>query len=569
MNFRTVYRSFCLLLLAAAAAAVGPAWSQGTLLQGGPWASGRAPMYVGSGSSQAVVQDSGPAGGGPVGVGLSELLLTARGTGTPPYVGQGTGPFGTNFCDYDAPLTNPSGYHFLCISPNTTQAGSPGGVISYGAGGGATALPLSLCVNGTCSTPTGAVPFVISPPSGTNTQGLVINQTTPNFGSVTGPVLLNELTVIDRGGQTVYATGLDSFGQINNQLNAFRINYRVTGGTTTHGALSVATDVTGANGGTYGVGAGVYQNVVAIGGTSWGILGYGNVGPTGSAGTIIGLEAEMLIATGGSATNRIGLSINTQGPVAASGIDAAIVLDALPNFAPWDGTPAPFHNFVLFSNNLYGANSPAISISGSIFDSDVMTIDSFAKFNNVDILGKIFNFKNVSVPGNIAGFTLPPQSEPGAFQFGGQGAAGISMELDSFTGPARFTGLRANGSSTAPTVILSGQPIAGLTVLGYTGTSGAGGYNEVGSVALYAAQNFTSSNNGSYWTFTTIALNANVESEIARIQQGLMVGTTTDPGAGKIDAANGYKSGGTAGVSCVVNTPAHITVVNGIVTLCN
>ena len=68
---------------------VTAALSQGTILQGGP-STGSSPMYTGQGSGQAVVQDSGPAGGGGTGYGLSEQLLVARGTGTPPYVGQGT-----------------------------------------------------------------------------------------------------------------------------------------------------------------------------------------------------------------------------------------------------------------------------------------------------------------------------------------------------------------------------------------------------------------------------------------------------------------------------------------------
>lgn len=124
--------------------AIGSAWGQSALLQGGPWKPGHAPMYVGQGSAQPVVQDSGPAGGGGPGVGLSELLVTMRGTGTPPYANQGTGPFGSNICDYDAPTTNPTGYHFLCISPNSNG----GGQIIYGAGGAATPLPLSFLING-------------------------------------------------------------------------------------------------------------------------------------------------------------------------------------------------------------------------------------------------------------------------------------------------------------------------------------------------------------------------------------------------------------------------------------
>lgn len=133
-----------ILILCAFLFSATAALAQGTILQGGPWAPGHAPMYTGQGSGQAVVQDSGPAGGGATGYGLSEQLLVARGTGTPPYTGQGTGPFGTNWCDYDAPITNPTGYHFFCISPNA----SGGGFMAYGAGGAASQLPFQFNLNG-------------------------------------------------------------------------------------------------------------------------------------------------------------------------------------------------------------------------------------------------------------------------------------------------------------------------------------------------------------------------------------------------------------------------------------
>lgn len=140
--------------------------AQSTLLQGAPWASGHAPMYATSGStSQPVVQDSGPARGGAVGLGMSEGLYVARGTGTAPYAGQGTGPLGTNWCDYDASTTNATGYHYLCFSPNTHG----GGALVYGKGGAASTLPLQFIVNGV----TYQFPFsgggggVVGPPSTT------------------------------------------------------------------------------------------------------------------------------------------------------------------------------------------------------------------------------------------------------------------------------------------------------------------------------------------------------------------------------------------------------------------
>ena len=122
------------------------AFAQSALLQGGAFTAGHAPMYVGAGTSQVFVQDSGAAGGGGPGSGLSELLLTARGTGTAPYSGQGTGYLGTNFCDYDAPTTNSTGYHYLCWSANYT--GTNGGLV-FGAGGGASTIPFIFTINGT------------------------------------------------------------------------------------------------------------------------------------------------------------------------------------------------------------------------------------------------------------------------------------------------------------------------------------------------------------------------------------------------------------------------------------
>lgn len=89
--------------------------------------------------------DAGSAAGGNPGVGLSELLRVVRGNGSPPYANAGTGPLATNDCNYDAPIANPTGYHYLCFSPNALG----GGLIAYGAGGGAAPLPLQFDINGT------------------------------------------------------------------------------------------------------------------------------------------------------------------------------------------------------------------------------------------------------------------------------------------------------------------------------------------------------------------------------------------------------------------------------------
>lgn len=150
MKFAASIFAALLLSLAYATAAL----AQATVLQGGPWAPGRAPMYVGQSSFQPVIQDSGSAAGGPIGTGLSELGLTVRAPGTPPFANAGNGPFGSNLCDYDAPITNATGYHFICFSPNSLG----GGLIAYGAAGAATPLPLQLDINGVIY----SLPFILN-----------------------------------------------------------------------------------------------------------------------------------------------------------------------------------------------------------------------------------------------------------------------------------------------------------------------------------------------------------------------------------------------------------------------
>lgn len=138
---RRVSRLAALLLMAA-----GPAFAQ-SVQQGGAWTQGHIPQYSITGSSsQPVVQDGGGAGGGTVGVNPSEIGITARGTGTPPFVGQGSGYLGAPFCMYDAPINNATGGHQLCLSPNATGGF---GMLSYNKFGTASNQDLKFIVNNT------------------------------------------------------------------------------------------------------------------------------------------------------------------------------------------------------------------------------------------------------------------------------------------------------------------------------------------------------------------------------------------------------------------------------------
>jgi hypothetical protein len=167
-------RIICAIAVLALATASS---AQNVPLQGGPWTAGHSPMYSVSGGSQPVIQDSGPAGGGAIGAGLLELLQVsqaANGVTTAPYANSGSGPLSTHACFYDAPITNQTGYHYLCLDANAQG----GGLVAYGAGGGAAAVPLKFNINGTVWNP-------LSTPGG-------ISATAPlAYSSATGIISLN------------------------------------------------------------------------------------------------------------------------------------------------------------------------------------------------------------------------------------------------------------------------------------------------------------------------------------------------------------------------------------------
>jgi hypothetical protein len=147
-------RILLLLLTLTLTFAPAPLQAQNTVLQGGPWQPGHVGAYAIS-NSQPVLLDSGPAQGGGTGTGVGEMAITARGTGSAPYVRQGTGPFGSIACLYDGPITSAAGYHWLCFSANAT---GNVGLISFGAGAGAATIPLSWNINGTAITPVSCGP---------------------------------------------------------------------------------------------------------------------------------------------------------------------------------------------------------------------------------------------------------------------------------------------------------------------------------------------------------------------------------------------------------------------------
>ncbi len=132
-------------LVSAVLIAIASSASAQVVQQSGPWNPGHVPMYSSPTGSLPSVIDGGSAAGGPYGKTLSELGITSRATtGIYPSANSGNGQVFSHFCMYDAPITNQTGYHYLCFDPNAMG----GGLIAYGANGGATPLPLHAYING-------------------------------------------------------------------------------------------------------------------------------------------------------------------------------------------------------------------------------------------------------------------------------------------------------------------------------------------------------------------------------------------------------------------------------------
>lgn len=195
-------------------------FGQASVLQGGSWTAGRVPMYSTSGGgSQPVVQQSAPASGGAASI--NEFALIARGTGTAPFVGQGTGFLGANFCSYDGPTTG--AYHQFCISANATGGF---GLMSYNAFGGASDQAFKFNLNGT----TYDFPFVmpgtgvIGPGSSVvndvacwnNTQGTLLKDCgTPSSQQVVATGGVTSLSLANRFG---YILTVKDFGAVGNGI---------------------------------------------------------------------------------------------------------------------------------------------------------------------------------------------------------------------------------------------------------------------------------------------------------------------------------------------------------------
>jgi hypothetical protein len=113
------------------------------------------------------------------------------------------------------------------------------------------------------------------------------------------------------------------------------------------------------------------------------------------------------------------------------------------------------------------------------------------------------------------------------------------------------------GTAASPTATQSGDFLFNFYAAGWGATVQAGFGAYMGAFAL---ENWTDTAQGSAWVYYTNAIGAASITERVRIATGLMVGTTTDPGAGAIAATATIKSSGaTSGVGYATGAGGAVT----------
>lgn len=271
-------------------------------------------------------------------------------------------------------------------------------------------------------------PLTITPPTGTLTQGLVVNQTGPASVTSSGPTIFNNISATYTGGSV--AAGSDSFGLFNDRSDAFQVLYSVGSNNmagfylagqyainVTSAATTNATDII-ALAGT------VNSNVALNSGTAIEGLNAGTaIGPSGSVGFALGAEFDVGVA--GTVANRYGIQIQTAqvggvNSTQGTSADAAIIL--LSNNT---GGAGGFKNLVLLSN---AGNPP----SGSPLDSAANLFSA----TNAQTIANVFNLPNETVTGNILNFPNVAIAGSGAAVFGAGASSLPSTGIVAVTGPS-------------------------------------------------------------------------------------------------------------------------------------
>jgi hypothetical protein len=143
---------------------------------------------------------------------------------------------------------------------------------------------------------------------------------------------------------------------------------------------------------------------------------------------------------------------------------------------------------------------------------------------------RIANSEKVNV--SSAGLGIGTASPIEKLEIYGNDVGTIITNFTASVNSAGYQGRKARGTSSSPTQVLADDQITGLFGKGYH-SGGAFGTANVGALTFYAAENFTATAQGTYFTVGTTATGANSRTERMRITSAGSVGIgTTAPASG-------------------------------------
>lgn len=129
--------------------------------------------------------------------------------------------------------------------------------------------------------------------------------------------------------------------------------------------------------------------------------------------------------------------------------------------------------------------------------------------------------------------------------------------------------LKARGTSASPTAVSSSDRLGSNFAFGYATSGGAGYVTNAGAgFIMVATENYTSTVAGARLDLIATPGGTATSATVASAQTGFWVGNTTDPGAGKVSALNGYVANGLSGIStvCTIAVGNALTFTLGILT---
>lgn len=157
----------------------------------------------------------------------------------------------------------------------------------------------------------------------------------------------------------------------------------------------------------------------------------------------------------------------------------------------------------------------------------------------------------LTVNGNTGAAPVVPSTGAGIHVLGANSGNGL-ITVDTYGGFTQFAGRRADGTQASPTVTTAGDVMVSFAANGYNGTT----YTSAASMQIVASDTFSGTDQGTYVKWNTTPAGQASISEAMRVQAGLMVGTTTDLGAGWVNTNTGVQvpliAGGSAVSSALV-----------------